>query len=138
MQQPEEAGTGLDHPEKEGESSQPEFSEIESILDKRVKGGVVQYRVKWKGWNNRYNCWRDQSDLECTELIDKYEEAYLSLSQPEAMQCVLALVLSLATAGAAADDRVQEAVEVQRESLHSQLQGLDSAGAVRRLSLIHI
>ena len=133
VQQPEEAGAGLGHPEKEGESSQPELSEIESVLDKRVKGGVVQYKVKWKGWNNRYNCWRDQSDLECTELIDKYEEAYLSLSQPEAMQCVLALVLSLATAGAAADDRVQEAVEVQLESLHRQMLGLDSVEAVRRL-----
>ena len=50
----------------------------------------------------------------------------MSLSQPEAMQCVLALVLSLATAGAAADDRVQEAVEVQLESLHRQMLGLDS------------
>ena len=131
VQQPESAGTEVQQPEEAGAG--PEFSEIESVLDKRVRGGVVQYKVKWKGWNNRYNCWRDQSDLECTELIDKYEEAYLSLSQPEAMQCVLALVLSLATAGAVADDRVQEAVEVQLESLHRQMLGLDSVEAVRRL-----
>ena len=83
--------------------------------------------------NNIYNCWRDQSDLECKELIDKYEDAYLGLSQPEVMQCVLALVLSLATAGAVADDRVQESVDVQTEDLHCQLQGLDSLEAVRRL-----
>ena len=129
--QSEEAGTG--HPETEGESSQPEYSEVESVLNKRVKGGVTQYKVKWKGWNNRYNCWRDQSDLECQELIDKYEEAYLGLSQPEVLQCVMALVLSLGTAGAVADDRVQQAVEVPTQGLHSQLHGLDSAEAVRRL-----
>ena len=45
-------------------------------------------------------------------MIDKYEEAYLDLSQPEVLQCVMALVLSLGTAGAVADDRVQQAVEV--------------------------
>ena len=97
VQQSEEASAGLGHPEIEDESGQPEYAEVESILNKRVKGGITQYKVKWKGWNNRYNCWRDQSDLECQELIDKYEEAYLGLSQPEVMQCVLALVLSLAT-----------------------------------------
>ena len=102
-------------------------------VNKRVKGGVTQYKVKWKGWNNRYNCWRDQSDLECQELIDKYEEAYLGMSQPEVMQCVLALVLNQATAGAVADDRVQESVDVHTEGLHCQLQGLDSLEAVRRL-----
>ena len=85
VQQPEGAGAGLDHPEKEGESSQPEYTEVESVLNKTVKGDTVQYKIKWKGWNNRYNCWRDQSDLECQELIDKYEETYLGLSQPEVM-----------------------------------------------------
>ena len=133
VQQSEEAGAGLGHPETEGEPGQPEYTEVESILNKRVRGGTTQYKVKWKGWNNRYKCWRDQSDLECQGLIDKYEEAYLGLSQPEVMQCVLALVLSLATAGAVADDKVQESVDVQAESLHSQLPGLDSSEAVRRL-----
>ena len=51
MQQSE--GAGLGHPEKEGESSQPEYTEVESVLNKRVKGGTVQYKVKWKGWSNR-------------------------------------------------------------------------------------
>ena len=50
------------------------------------------------------------------------------------MQCVLALVLRLATAGAVVDDRVQESVDVQTEDLHCQLQGLDSLEAVRRLT----
>ena len=42
-------------------------------------------------------------------------------------------MLSLGTAGAVADDRVQEAVEIQTQGLHSQLQGLDSTEAARRL-----
>ena len=129
--QSEEAGAGLGHPEIEDEPGQPKYTEVEGILNKRVKGGTTQYKVKWKGWNNRYNCWRDRSDLECQELIDKYEEAYLGLSQPEVMQRVLALVLSLATAGAVADDRVQESVDVQTEDLHCQLQGLDLARLIR-------
>ena len=97
------------------------------MLDKRVKGGVVQYKIEWKSWNNRYNCWRDQSDLEsveCQELIDKYEEAHLGLGQPEVMQCVLALMVSLATAGAVSDSGVQQAMTAD------QLQGYDVEEAV--------
>ena len=130
---PECTGVQPEKPEGTGIESSPDSAEVEKVLDKRTVGDTVQYKIKWKGWNNRYNCWRDQSDLECKELIDKYEDAYLGLSQPEVMQCVLALVLSLATAGAVADDRVQESVDVQTEDLHCQLQGLDSLEAVRRL-----
>ena len=49
------------------------------------------------------------------------------------MQCVLTLVLSLATAGAVADDRMHESIDVHTEGLHCQLQGLGSLEAVRRL-----
>ena len=83
MQRSEEADAGLGHPEIEDEPDQPEYTEVESIMNKRVKGGTTQYKAKWKGWNRIYNYRRDQSDLECQELIDKYEEAYLGLSQPE-------------------------------------------------------
>ena len=144
---PECTGVQPEKPEGTGIESSPDSAEVEKVLDKRAVGGTVQYKIKWKGWNNRYNCWRDQSDLECQELIDEYEEAYLGLSQPKVMQCVLALFLSLGTAGAAADDRVQRALEIQQQHLRqssqafsvaesqgvSALGGLDAVEAVSRL-----
>ena len=134
VQQPKETGhgAGLGQPEVEGGPGQPECSEVESVLYKRVEGGTTQYKAKWEGWDNRYNCWRGQGGLGCKGLVDKYKDAYLGLGQPKVVQCVLALVLSLATvtAGVVADGRVQGLVDVQTKDLHCQLQGLGSLEAV--------
>ena len=29
----------------------PDHYEIDRVLNRRARGGVVQYKVKWKGWN---------------------------------------------------------------------------------------
>ena len=35
---------------------------------------VVMYRVRWKGWDESYDEWKEESDLpNCRELIDEYE-----------------------------------------------------------------
>ena len=48
------SGAGLGHPEIEGEPGQPEYSEVEGVLNKRVKGGTrsesdIRYKVLWIG-----------------------------------------------------------------------------------------
>ena len=80
-------------------SEDPDHYEIEKVLNRRVKNGVVQYKVKWKGWNNRYTCWRDEEDLECQELIEEYIQTYGLLSQQDVQKQCLILLTALAAAG---------------------------------------
>jgi hypothetical protein len=35
---------------------------------------VVMYRVRWKGWDESYDEWKEESELpHCRQLIDEYE-----------------------------------------------------------------
>jgi hypothetical protein len=43
-------------------ASKMEFK-IEAVLKKRVKGGIKQLFVKWKGWPDKYNSWINDSDV---------------------------------------------------------------------------
>jgi hypothetical protein len=43
---------------------------------RRVKKpvSVVMYRVRWKGWDESYDEWKEESELtHCRQLIDEYE-----------------------------------------------------------------
>ena len=53
-------------------TSTTQHSKIEEILGVRVELGVRQYKVKWKGFTNRHNSWRDVEDLDCDDLILEY------------------------------------------------------------------
>jgi len=47
---------------------------VESIVDKRVKKGNVEYLVKWIGFPQGDNTWEPREQLDCDEIISKYEE----------------------------------------------------------------
>ncbi|XP_055382579.1 polycomb group protein Pc-like [Condylostylus longicornis] len=47
----------------------------ERIILKRVRKGKVEYRVKWKGWNQRYNTWEPEENILDRRLIDIYEQS---------------------------------------------------------------
>ena len=46
--------------------------EVEKVVAKKVVNGVVSYKVKWKGYNNKHNVWRQVSELDCDGLIEPY------------------------------------------------------------------
>ena len=54
--------------------------EVEKVVNTRLRKGVRQYKVKWKGYCNRFDVWRDEEDLECSELIAEYNSAMLCFS----------------------------------------------------------
>jgi len=49
--------------------------EVQSIIEKRLRKGKVEYLVKWKGWDDPAdNTWEPVANLECPEIIEAYEK----------------------------------------------------------------
>ncbi|KAH8302059.1 hypothetical protein KR044_002309, partial [Drosophila immigrans] len=63
-------------------SSDDRVYAAEKIIQKRVRKGVVEYRVKWKGWNQRYNTWEPEVNILDRRLIDIYELSNKSSGTP--------------------------------------------------------
>ena len=47
---------------------------VEKIIDRRIKGGTVMFKVKWKGYPDSDNTWEDRNGLKCKDLIQEYED----------------------------------------------------------------
>jgi len=48
--------------------------EVEEILDVRKYYGKIQYLIKWKGYQLSDASWEPESNLNCPELIKKFNE----------------------------------------------------------------
>ncbi|KAK9761085.1 hypothetical protein K7432_014271, partial [Basidiobolus ranarum] len=46
--------------------------EVERVLGKRKYKGRVEYLLKWKGYDDDQNSWEPEGNLDCYELIDKF------------------------------------------------------------------
>ena len=47
--------------------------EVESVIGKKIIEGVMHYRVKFKGFSNKYDLWLPLSNLKCPEAIAEFE-----------------------------------------------------------------
>ncbi|KAG9284175.1 hypothetical protein G9A89_022949 [Geosiphon pyriformis] len=66
--------------EKEEEEEENEF-EVEKILNKRLHKGQTEYLLKWKGYDDKDNTWEPAINLNCHDLIQKYENSLTSKRQ---------------------------------------------------------
>lgn len=85
----------------------PEY-EVESILDKRMKNGEVEYFVKWKGWEDEDNTWEPEDNLSCKDIIDQFNIKH------EALEDSKALNISPASAGKTTETKESAATVIPK------------------------
>ncbi|EGC36181.1 hypothetical protein DICPUDRAFT_32261, partial [Dictyostelium purpureum] len=47
----------------------------EKILSMRIRGGIKEYQMKWKGYDVKEETWKAESDCYCRDLINEYEKS---------------------------------------------------------------
>lgn len=56
---------------------------MESIQEKRIRFGKVEYLLKWKGFSDADNTWEPVENLDCPELIEEFEAKLAENNSPK-------------------------------------------------------
>jgi Chromo (CHRromatin Organisation MOdifier) domain len=57
------------------ENMELEEFEVEKLIDKRIQKGQTQYRVRWKGFDEKDDTWEPRKNLNCPEKVQEFERS---------------------------------------------------------------
>ncbi|XP_063706186.1 AT-rich interactive domain-containing protein 4A [Culicoides brevitarsis] len=60
--------------DEEEEGDEDAEYEVAKLLDVRTRKGKREFLVHWKGWSARYDNWEPEDNLNCDELIAKFDK----------------------------------------------------------------
>lgn len=60
--------------------------EVEAIMGLRETDGRTEYKVRWKGWNSKYDSWLAEDELNCPELLKRFLTTLEKLEKQEDWQ----------------------------------------------------
>lgn len=59
---------------RKGDTESQQSYEVESIVDEEVVDGLRRYKIRWKGWDEQHDEWKEASQLSNAQgLIAKYK-----------------------------------------------------------------
>ena len=61
----------VDDGDSEQEHSGENF-EVEKVVGMRIRGGELQFKVRWKGFSEEDDQWMSETDLDCARLIEEF------------------------------------------------------------------
>src|SRR4051794_37541525 len=54
------------------EQTESEY-EVEKIVSQKVVNGNIYFQIKWKGYDNEYNTWEPYHNLNCPDLLTRFQ-----------------------------------------------------------------
>jgi chromodomain-containing protein len=48
--------------------------DVEKIIDKRVRNGVIEYKIRWLGFDESEDTWEPTKHLSCPEKVREFED----------------------------------------------------------------
>ncbi|KAK8729369.1 hypothetical protein OTU49_008792, partial [Cherax quadricarinatus] len=59
---------------------------VEAIMGLREVKGRTEYKVRWKGWNSKYDSWLAEDELNCPEILKRFNATLDKLEKQEDWQ----------------------------------------------------
>lgn len=50
--------------------------QVKAIIGQRINEGILQYKIRWEGYDQNDDTWEDFSSLDCKEMNDEYNKKF--------------------------------------------------------------
>jgi len=50
--------------------------DVERLLDRRIRKGITEYKVRWSGYESSDDTWEPTGNLNCPEKFQEFEQEF--------------------------------------------------------------